>query len=381
VNNSNPDPSERANQQEFAAAVAASQRLLRYAAQAGIELSDSAIAALVHAKNCLDAGQVPEEAAVAFYAALTTLAAKAAPVSADTLHISEEKTRRDLRRNGAISVALTLLVVFFSGVTFVTVSMSKDIETGIDRANELAVKLADQVGPPDPDNISDETSCAAPGSGPATLPKPPIQFSDKLLMLSELQEFAATIRTVLRTASKLDFFVWDWEISPLQASDPKSEWKTNAQAKLQLQPGLVNMRKETFCKIAAYQDVRQFGQNVRSDIFAIYNALSNYLLPVLYALLGALAFNLRDFSQRVARHTYHPSSYANTARTIAAITIGAIISLFNIFNRDTALQPLALAFLAGYGVEAFFAFLDTLLLTFGARSHSESAAARSTLPP
>ena len=376
MNSSNPDPSEHVDRQQFAAAVAASQRLLRYAALAGIELSDSAIAALVHAKNCLESGRVPEEAAVAFYAALTTLAARTAPVNADTLRVSEEKTRRNLRRNGMISVSLALLVVIFSGVTFVTASMSKDIENGIDRANELTVKLRDQVGPPKPGNTN-ETSC-----GMATeSPNPPIQFSDQLLMLSELQEFASTIRTVLRTASKLDFFVLNWERSPLDTSDTESEWKTKAQAKLQLDTGLVNMRKDAFCKITTYQDVRQFAQNVRADTLAVYGALSNYLLPVLYALLGAFAFNLRDFSQRVTRRTYHPSSYANTARTIAAMTIGAIISLFNIFNRDAALQPLALAFLAGYGVEAFFAFLDTLLLTFSARSHSESTAARPTPPP
>ena len=101
--------------------------------------------------------------------------------------------------------------------------------------------------------------------------------------------------------------------------------------------------------------MREFGQNVREDTFAIYGALSNYMLPVLYALLGACAFTTcASFPERVKRRTYHPSSYANTARAIAAMTVGAIISLFNIFSRDTALQPLALAFLAGYGVERCF---------------------------
>ena len=118
---------------------------------------------------------------------------------------------------------------------------------------------------------------------------------------------------------KLNFFVQGWEISPLDTTDKASEWKTNPQAKLQLQPGLVNMRKEAFCKIEAYQDVREFGLNVRADILAVYGAFSSYLLPVLYALLGAFAFNLRDFSDRVTKRTYHVSSYANTARTVAAM--------------------------------------------------------------
>ncbi|MEO8715272.1 MAG: hypothetical protein ABI369_09690, partial [Acetobacteraceae bacterium] len=130
-----------------------------------------------------------------------------------------------------------------------------------------------------------------------------------------------------------------------------------------------------------YQDVREFAQNVRADSLALYGALAAYLLPVLYALLGAFAYNLRDFSERVKHHSYHPSSYANTARTIAAMTVGAIISLFNIFSQSAALQPLALAFLVGYGVEAFFAFLDTLLLAFSARNRGESPPTRSTPAP
>ena len=116
------------------------------------------MSALVHAKVSSDAGHVSEETAVAFYAALAALAAKCAPVTVDTLGVSEEKTARSLRRNGIISVALALVVVIFSGVTFVTVSMSKDITDGITRANELAISLRNQVGPPKPGDTV-EISC------------------------------------------------------------------------------------------------------------------------------------------------------------------------------------------------------------------------------
>jgi hypothetical protein len=166
-------------------------------------------------------------------------------------------------------------------------------------------------------------------------------------------------------------FVASWETSPLDGAD----WRANAPARLQLEADLLNMRQASFCKIETYQDVRNFAQNVYADVVAIYGALSAYLLPVLYALLGACAYNLRDFSARVKRHTYDASSYANTARTIAALTIGTIISLFNVFNRDSLLQPFAVAFLAGYGVEVFFAFLDSLLAGFNARGRTEARAA------
>jgi hypothetical protein len=368
---SNSGPEEQIDQRDLTAVVRNSKALLEYAALAGIQLPEPTINALVRAKDWSKTNPASLDETVKFYAALTELAGKAAPVTVDTLRMPEDKARRSLRRNGFFSVALALVVVIFSGVTYVTVSMSKDIENGIEHANDLAVKLRSQVGPPNPGNIQ-ETTCGAATEPP----KPELSSKDEILIISELQDFSSTIRTILRTSMKLDFFVRNWETSPLDTLDGTSEWKQNPQAELQLQPGLVNMRKEAFCKIGAYQDVREFGLNVRADILAVYGAFSNYLLPVLYALLGAFAFNLRDFSDRVTKRTYHASSYANTARTVAAMTVGAIISLFNIFSRDAPLQPLALAFLAGYGVEVFFAFLDTLLITFS-RNRSESAPTRS----
>jgi hypothetical protein len=62
------------------------------------------------------------------------------------------------------------------------------------------------------------------------------------------------------------------------------------------------------------------------------------------------------------------------ARNIAAVTAGAIISLFANFTQGSPLSPLAAAFLVGYGVEIFYAFLDTLLTTFAGRRQNEAAA-------
>jgi hypothetical protein len=357
------------DQHQFAVAVEGSQDLLNYAAQAGIAISEESLRALVHAKACLSMTNVPEDVAVAFYTALTRLAAAVAPVTVDTLRISNEKTARSLRRNGILAICFALLVVIFSGVSFVTTNMSRDLADGISHANDLAVKLRSQVQAPKPNNIQ-ETTCGVATSPP----DPAIPVSDELLLISELQDFASTIRIMLRTATKLDFFVADWEKSPLAGMT--AEWKEHPQDKLQLEPALVNMRKAALCKIATYQDVREFAQNVRADSTAIYGALSNYLLPVLYALLGACAFNLRDFSDRVKQRTYHPSSYSNTARTIAAMTVGTIISLFGVFNHDTSLPPFAVAFLAGYGVEVFFAFLDALLSTVNAPRRAEPPTTR-----
>ena len=83
---------------ELARAVDETQVLLRYAGQAGIEVQADAVSALMHAKICVEARRVPADVAVEFYAAYARLAARVAPVTIDTLRVSEETTRVRLRQ-------------------------------------------------------------------------------------------------------------------------------------------------------------------------------------------------------------------------------------------------------------------------------------------
>ncbi len=354
----------------LAGAVEDAEALLRYAAQSGIDLPNETVATVISAQSAGAQGRIGAEITVAFYAAYTRLAALVQPVTIDTLRVPEAKTAASLRRIGIVSVTLAVLVIICSVVTFMTTAMSGDIEAGINHANELAVKLREQVGPPAV-AITEAEICVQP----TTAPNQPIPFPDKLLLTQELQDFAATTRTLVTEAGKLNFFVHYWENSPLDTPDAASPWRVRSRDLLQLHPDLIDHRAEAFCKIYAFEDVRNFAKNVRSDTLAVYGALAAYVLPVLYALLGAYAFTLRDFSERVKLRTYHASSYANTARTIAAMTAGAIISLFSNVSQGLSLSPLAMAFLVGYGVEAFFAFLDTLLTAFSANRRGRSEAA------
>lgn len=345
----------------LAAAAEDAEMLLRYAAQSGIEVPAEAAAIVVQVRaGAAGASLAPDDIA-RFYAAYARLAAKLRPVTVDTLRVPEASTRRALRRNGVVSILLAVAVMACSIVTFLTTSMAADIETGIQHANDLAVTLRNQVGPPSA-AIGTAEICLQP----TRPPDPPLQEKDIPLLTRDLQDFAATIRSLLTSGIKLERFVLQPEVSPLHAPAPGSPWAERPRRMLELNPELIDHRAEAFCKIYAYEDVRTFAKNVRANALAFYGALAAYCLPVLYALLGAFAFTLRDFSERVKRRTYLSTSYANTARTIAAMTAGAIISLFSNMGQGLSLSPLALAFLVGYGVEAFFAFLDTLLNAFSA---------------
>ena len=106
---------------------------------------------------------------------------------------------------------------------------------------------------------------------------------------------------------------------------------------------------------------------------AALTVLTNSVMPVLYGLLGSMAYVLRRFHDRMAGSLLTPRDQrANRIRLALGALIGACIGLF--FNSSTAtsqaagvlqlavnLSASALAFLAGYGVEGVLRTLDALI--------------------
>lgn len=123
-------------------------------------------------------------------------------------------------------------------------------------------------------------------------------------------------------------------------------------------------------KLAIYQDIRLIAQNAVRSSDLVWGAVTSYLLPVLYAVLGALAFILRDLTERTSKNTLR-SAYARSAnrgRLLAAVMAGTAIGLFGgIWEAPLSLAPplLVVAFLAGYAADKFFSFLDKAVASRG----------------
>jgi hypothetical protein len=145
----------------------------------------------------------------------------------------------------------------------------------------------------------------------------------------------------------------------------------------QLPAGLPNLAQAAQDRTTLYQDIRYFAQNVLDDESFFYGAIATCILPVLYALLGTCAFLLRSFEQQMSTRTFIPSE-VNSARFLIAAIGGAVVGLFNNFSitQGASLSPLALAFLVGYAVDVFFAFLEGLLQMF-TRTPGSTAAVKS----
>ena len=271
--------------------------------------------------------------------ALTTLAAKLKPVSAESLKAYHSETRPAMHIYLVWAIILSVIIIPFSILTFVSSSISNEIRADITTANALAVKLSTELS------------------------VPPTQIATASDELSDLQEYAATIRSIYARSRRLNKILIPRVEIPVAIrcnSDDEA-----CKKKFELPYGI---KVEEFPTMrdqitSTYQDVRYFAQNITTDILTFYGAINSCILPILYALLGTCAYLLRSFEDQMSSRTFTPS-VANSARFLIAAIGGTVIGLFGNFTSQTSASPLAMAFLVGYGVEIFFSFLENIIRSF-----------------
>jgi len=85
----------------------------------------------------------------------------------------------------------------------------------------------------------------------------------------------------------------------------------------------------------------------------------SFLLPILFGAIGAIAYVIRTISDQIRNTTFSSSSpIRHVMRMMLGALMGVVIGLFSGLSSQLSLPPLALAFLAGYGVEAVFSMFD-----------------------
>jgi hypothetical protein len=363
----NKPSSEALSDQPFSAALNDAEELLKYAAEVGKIVPKEVVDAILTARE--DGNTSNKQVRSAFYEAFTQLSSICGDVTAQTIRwCSSPATFRALRRNRVLAVSLTLAIAAVSVITFVTDDLSKRILADMTAANEgaakLRVELTDVAG--EPKELDVKYAQQDPCSFIDQAPSPGDRGIRNIDDVIQLQQLATTIRELLGRALKLNRVIYSIECDPFSmqsCGDPRHD---NASIKepdltrsLQINPTIINFTAEVVCKIRTYQLVRTFAANVQGEYSAAIGAIASFALPILYAWLGAFAYRLRSFADTIKKKTYHPS-FADSARMITAVIAGAIVALFNP-SQGIALSPLAIAFLAGYGVELFFRFLDTLI--------------------
>ena len=301
--------------------------LLGYASHAGVQIDSATIQSIVSADK---KNRMSDEDTTRIILAVTNLATKLKPVTAETLRAGGDEAQKAIRRYRLTAMILAAIIIPASIFSYITTGLSNSINTDIAHANQLAVTLNQEFGPP-----------------AATSPTQSVGVKE----LTELQDFAATIREIDDLSRQLRPLVFGISLPP--------------QRNLELNVPVTDPISEIIQKTQALQEVRAFAKDMQQRVTLLYGAFGNCILPSLYAILGACAYLIRSVSDQVVARTFK-LTVANTARFIVAAIGGGVVGLFSTFTvgQGATLSPLAIAFLVGYATDIFFSFLDGLQQSF-----------------
>lgn len=303
--------------------VAGARLLLDYAVSRGLVTDPAIITPIVQIEELLAAQANPDATAIAaFLQAYNALSKLTDGVSADSLSAAARKDQARTRR--AYFAVLTLLLLLSipitignqvaSGATSEIAAMCKDYpEMGCDSAAKDKPVNYDTSAPVIND-ISTRT----------------MNIWSNLKILSFFSDFSGS------SQSKLDL-IWK--------NNTKPDGSTN----------IWGVFKDTYYQSFAIVD----------DFKLIYGTLTGYAVPILFSMLGAVMFGLRDLHQRADPPTWvsHSRSLA-TLRIVTAGLAGFLITAVAGITSDIKFSPILIALIIGYSLDVFFALLDALVSQF-----------------
>jgi hypothetical protein len=344
--------------------LADAELMLNYAVENGLQVSDIVYRSILEARARTG---WTESAGTDLLKASTELAVVLKPVSPETLRNTANYRSQFRGRRLTLQIAMGILaavIVFYSTLAFLFSSLSANIRSNLDVANPLAVRLMSELGettqPPDKTLClnSDEPATAiiqGIGNADPSLPPPGINRKD---VTEDLQTFATAIRDMYSAARRMNQ-LYRFQFDPFGFE--KSSARPDITKMLELPPGLPNLALAATERVCVYQRARYYAQSTEESATIFTGAVASCILPVLYAVLGAGAFMLRrlEFVERQLRtHTFISETFS--PRFITAAIAGAVVGLFN-FGNVISVSPLAIAFLAGYAVDVFFSFLESMI--------------------
>jgi G:T/U-mismatch repair DNA glycosylase len=321
--------------------LADANHLLAYAVEAGIEVERDIVEPILAADKREEANWQAFQDAGALLTAITRLAKQLHPVTAETLRACREQAHTIIKKYEFYVFMLAIILVPASISNAVYTGLTDKINLQIDEGNELVLQLNSSPLPP----------------------------ADRLFALQQL-----TIRTreIENRAHQLNFFlgsrIQSTDTELLDGTERATKFnevcpKYTVTDRIEL-PSNINIDDEIcFNKMIGiytriYQDVRYEARSILDNTSVLYGAISATILPIIYAMLGAVASVLLAFKRQLETRTFDPS-YASHARFVVAAIAGGVIGLFNfVVGKGATVSPLALAFLVGFSTDTFFASLE-----------------------
>lgn len=333
------------------------QILLAYAAQRGLEVDKNVIGILVRSVHEAETQTWTTDLETQFWIAFNSLARSIQPVTVDSLratktyhkellgHCSNSKIKRVLdaakgsfsgsdqrppahrtvRAYQSFTLLAMFLLLFIHAYWLIGSAIVNDIEKTL--PDKMTKLKKDKQLLEEKDDISSAEE-------------------------QEIKELEATIVSLKHrmNANYISLKYWNlvWKFWKLWSSSSENSTSTPDSQGLEkdIQEKLLNLQQAGF----------------------ILQVIQFYVLPLLYGLLGALAYVLRvlNFEIRNLVYAIHSNIGYRLRIQLGAVSGLAIGWFFDSEDVSTlsSLSPLALAFLAGYSVEVLFSLMDRLIYTF-----------------
>ncbi|ACC75947.1 hypothetical protein PPMP20_17925 [Paraburkholderia phymatum] len=394
--------------------VSVCQRLLSFAAQHGIEIQEKHLSAVGRAVDARSKNVWIAVDIASFYEAYAAISKAVSPVTRETLsRRAPTMAQRSMWRYGCIAAFIAVLVIALSCLMLIFNQFTADIDKQVESNDKLALSIHDETqafilqvwDSRESLNDKEHASDHLVNSQMARELKENIQkfaismrqlYSD-IDGLNRVMNFLGYLRFDKKTEIwQRDEYMGNCYTKDVGMVEPVTNQDTNfwmcsadgLRANLEIKLPLLHVGttdvpddppipharpaprppldqvQEGFQKIAVYQDVREIALKLKADANNFGGSVVGFVLPVLYAALGACAAVLRRIWSETGTSTYHlrKSPIVNLAQIATAVIIGITIGLFTSFLEGSkSLPPLALAFVAGYGVDKFFEFIERVV--------------------
>jgi len=158
------------------------------------------------------------------------------------------------------------------------------------------------------------------------------------------------------------FSLNDWLISKVDISDLTRLYneKDSVQKKYGFYKETLYMKPEE-----AFVEQIDAVQHVLTAAKSPLDVMNLYILPLLYGLIGAFAYVLRNFTEQLESIDYsRDSNIKFLLRLFLGALVGLTVRMFFDTNDTSGLamySPLAISFICGYSVEFFFAMVDSII--------------------
>lgn len=251
--------------------------------------------------------------------------------------------------------AFAFLLALAAMLLFMMNTIADRVDTLIEQQNTAALKLSDDLHYFKTHRAPNDQAAMPPG-----LFSDLVEFSrNTAIVLNEVHRLLALEYISTFGIERLDEPGGHWSEKLLLQLKPKDGAKTTFDHS-GVDPRITGegIVTEGNYQIELYQSLRDYWQERCTSYKDVGGAISTYLFPLLFALLGAALCDLRCRLPGKARHSVSLGGIRYTTAIIAGALVGIFTSLI---PTNLSLPPLLIAFLAGYSVDIFTARLDGLI--------------------